>query len=86
MASRPRRDAGPRQEQAASSHCPEAASVSPGCQEGGSLMGRGGPGAERCKSRGRAVPGCAAPRRAAILKRGGGCGGWEPRYDGGGGR
>lgn len=49
-------------------------------------MGRGGPGAERCKSRGRAVPGCAAPRRAAILKRGGGCGGLEPRYDGGGGR
>lgn len=60
MASRPRRDAGPRQEQAASSHCPEAASVSLGCQEGGSLMGRGGPGAERCKSRGRAGPGRAA--------------------------
>lgn len=46
MASRPRRDAGPRQEQAAASHCPQAAPFSPGGRGGrlldGSRRARGG--------------------------------------------
>lgn len=65
MASRPRRDAGPRQEQAASSHCPEAASVSPAASRVAPWWGEAGPG--RSAVRVGAGPCRAAQRRAGLL-------------------